>query len=194
LSLRLHDYVLSAECYTVRLMLALLALPHTKIAVDVYPGGAQAPVLEDGDATLSEPGLILAYLARQYDRSRTWLPAEGGEDIAKWLTFAALDLSALNEARRIAVLGQPGDLDVANAKGRVALRKLEDHFTQQRLADNDWVVGTTPTIADIAIFPAVMLSHDSGIGHEDYPAINLWQRRLRKLPGFVGMPGIPDYF
>ena len=50
------------------------------------------------------------------------------------------------------------------------------------------------TIADIAVFPPAMLSHDSGIGHEDYPAINLWQRRLRKLPGFIGMPGIPDYF
>ena len=34
----------------------------------------------------------------------------------------------------------------------------------------------------------------AGIGHEDYPAINLWQRQVRKLPGFIGMPGVPDYF
>ena len=44
------------------------------------------------------------------------------------------------------------------------------------------------------IFAPVMLSHDAGIGHEDYPMINLWQRRVRRLEGFVTMPGIPDYF
>jgi glutathione S-transferase len=55
-------------------------------------------------------------------------------------------------------------------------------------------VGDKASIADIAVFPAVALSHDSGVGQEDYPAINLWQRRVRKLRGFVGMPGVPDYF
>jgi glutathione S-transferase len=71
---------------------------------------------------------------------------------------------------------------------------IEDHLSDRQLAGKIWTVGDTPTIADIALFPYVMLSHDAGIGHEDYPAINLWQRQVRRLPGFVGMPGIPDYF
>ncbi|MEO7222938.1 MAG: glutathione S-transferase C-terminal domain-containing protein, partial [Devosia sp.] len=74
------------------------------------------------------------------------------------------------------------------------LRLLEDTLTERRIAGRDWLVGPSPTIADIAVFPHVMLSHDSGIGHEDFPAINLWQRRVRRLHGFIGMPGIPDYF
>ena len=190
--LKLHDYVLSPEAYTVRLMLALLGVEHQTIAVDAYPGNAEVPVLEDGETLLRDPGLILTYLARA--GGPEWLPAEAAPDISKWLAFAALDLSALNAARAVAVLDRPGDLDALKLKGRTALRRLEDHLTMRHLAGFDWLVGDTATIADIAVFPAVALSHDCGIGHEDYPAINLWQRRVRKLPGFIGMPGIPDYF
>jgi glutathione S-transferase len=184
--------VLSAESYTVRLMLALLALPHETVAVNVYPGGGEAPVLEDGETVLRDPGLILAYLARSYGPH--WMPDGAAPEIAKWLGFAATDLAAITAARRVAVLGQPGDLEGLNRQGRLALRRIEEHLTLQRIGGADWMTGPTPTIADIAVFPAVMLSHDSGLGHEQFPAINLWQRRVRRLPGFIGMPGIPDYF
>ncbi len=197
--LKLHDYVLSDGCYTVRLMLALLGLDYQRVAVDLYPGNATTPhgdipVLEDGETVVRDPGLILMYLARTHDPSGRWLPQEQAHDIAAWLGFAAFDLQALAEARRVSVLGQRGDLAALNGKGRAALRRVEDHLTDRQLVGGDWLVGAGPTVADIAVFPIVMLSHDSGIGHEDYPAINLWQRRVRRLTGFVGMPGIPDYF
>jgi glutathione S-transferase len=114
--------------------------------------------------------------------------------VSRWLAFAATELVPLADARMVATLGRAGDLAGLNRAGRAALRKIEDHLTLQALEGRDWLAGDGPTIADIAVFPAVALSHDSGIGHEDFPAINLWQRRVRKLPGFVGMPGIPDYF
>jgi glutathione S-transferase len=190
--LRLHDYVLSAECYTVRLMLALLQVPYDRVAVDAYPGTADCPVLIDGEDVHRDPGLILTFLARAHGPD--WLPPNEAQAIAGWLAFAATRLNALAEARRVATMGAEGDLDDLNVKGRDALRRLEDGLTERRLAGCDWLVGTSPSIADIVVFPHVMLSHDSGIGHEDYPAINLWQRRVRKLPGFIGMPGIPDYF
>jgi glutathione S-transferase len=114
--------------------------------------------------------------------------------VSAWLAFAATDLAALRTARKVSILGAPGDLVSLNGAGRAALRRIEDELTIATLEGRDWLAAETPTIADIAVFPAVALSHDSGIGHEDYPAINLWQRRVRRLPGFVGMPGIPDYF
>ncbi len=149
-------------------------------------------MLEDGETILRDPGIILTYLARQY--GPPWLPSEHGPTIARWLAFTATELTALTDARRVAVLGQPGDLMALTRKGRAALRVVEDALTEGRLAGRGWLVGSTPSIADISIFPAVILSHDSGIGHEDFPAINLWQRQVRKLPGFRGMPGVPDYF
>jgi glutathione S-transferase len=190
--LKLHDYVLSAECYTVRLMLALLDLPYEKVAVEAYPGDADCPVLIDGDDAHRDPGLILTFLARAHGRH--WLPPDDAQDIAGWLAFTAIRLRPLADARRVAVIGAEGDLDALNAAGRDAMRQLDDALAERGLAGREWLVGTSPTIADIAVFPHVMLSHDSGIGHEDYPAINLWQRRVRSLPGFIGMPGIPDYF
>ena len=189
---RLHDYVLSAECYAVRLMLSLLGLDYEGVAVDAYPGGAEAPVLETADGALSDPGSILTALAREFDPR--WLPDHGVPMIVRWLAFAATDLAALNAARRMSTLGQPGDFAATSKQGRAALRVLDDALTDGGLEGRDWLVGGTPSIADIAVFPAVALSHDSGIGHEDFPAINLWQRRVRKLRGFVGMPGVPDYF
>ena len=190
--LRLHDYILSPEAYTVRLMLALLDVPHETIAVDAYPGTAEVPVLIDGDTELRDPGLILTYLARAH--GPLWLPGEQAADISHWLAFAMLDLSALNVARRITVLGHSGDLDALHAKGRAALRALEDHLTMRSFEDGIFLAGDRASIADIAVFPAVALSHDCGIGLEDYPAVHLWQRRIRSLPRFIGMPGIPDYF
>lgn len=194
MSIKLRDYVLSPECYAVRLMLSFCLLKYERVAVDMYPGGAEAPVLfdSDTDAELHDAGIILTYLAREYDSQ--WMPAEHGQAVARWLAFAVLELAALNAARRIAAFGAAGDLAVAVRKGRAALRALEDALTERNLGGHDWLVGDRASIADIAVFPAVALSHDSGVGHEDYPAINLWQRRVRKLRGFVGMPGVPDYF
>lgn len=190
--LELHDHVVSAESYTVRLMLALLGRTYQAVAVDAYPGTARAPVLVDGDVRLDEPGLIITHLARRY--GPRWLPQDGAQDVAGWLDFTATGLKALSDARRVAVLGAQGDLAALNMRGRRALRTVEDSLVGARIDGRAWLVGAHPTIADIAVFPHVMLSHDSGIGHEDYPAINLWQRGVRRLPGFIGMPGIPDYF
>jgi glutathione S-transferase len=182
--------VLSSDCYTIRLLLALLGLSYERHAVDMYPGTGSAPVLEMDGARLDDVGTILIALATEHGAH--WLPAEA--DAARWLRFAATDQRPLIEARHVSMLGQPGDLVALNEQARLVLRAIDDHLTLQAMAGHDWLVDDAPTIADIAVFPAVMLSHDSGLGHEDFPAINLWQRRVRKLPGFVGMPGIPDYF
>ncbi|RYE09842.1 MAG: glutathione S-transferase family protein [Hyphomicrobiales bacterium] len=190
--LELHDYVLSPEAYAVRLMLALLDVPYAALAVDAYPGNAEVPVLFDGETELRDAGLILTYLARAH--APDWLPPDHAADISQWLAFAALELSALNAARRVTVLGRPGDLDALRTKGRAALRRLDDHLTMRGFDGYNFIVGERASIADIAIFPAVALNHDCGIGLEDYPALNLWQRRIRALPRFIGMPGIPDYF
>jgi glutathione S-transferase len=205
---KLYDYVLSGSCYKVRLMAALLGVRYETRSVDFYPGrehkGAemlalnplgQLPIFEDDGVILRDAQAILCHLANRCDPAGTWLPRDQRfGPIMMWLSFAGGELMAISGARMVSMLGYPGDLDELRRKGRAALRVLEDHLTDRALAGSPWVVGDSPTIADIALFPYTMLSHDAGIGHEDYPAINLWQRRVRKLPNFIGMPGIPDYF
>jgi glutathione S-transferase len=197
---KLYDYVLSDGCYKVRLLLSLLGVAYTSQAVDFYPGreheseafralnpAGDLPVLEDDGAILRDAHAILVHLARKHDPD--WLART-----PRWLDFAGSDMASLAEARLVSLLGLPGDLAALRKSGRRALRALEDHLGDRMLAGKDWVEGERASIADIALFPHVALSHDAGIGLEDYPALNLWQRRVRRLPGFVGMPGIPDYF
>lgn len=197
---RLYDYVLSDACYKVRLMLSLVGIAYEVVAVDVYPGrehegaafralnpAGDVPVYEDGALRLRDPRVILRHIAGRQDRN--WLPE--GE---VWLEQSTELMAPLSQARLVNLLGAPGDLEALRRAGRRALRRLEDHLTDRHLGGFGWVAAPRPSIADIALFPHVALSHDAGIGLEDFPALDLWQRRVRRLPHFVGMPGIPDYF
>ena len=207
--LKLHDCLLSGSCYKVRLLLAMLALDYENQAVDFYPGRehkregflalnplGQLPVLEDDGLVLRDAQAILCHLANKFDLGGTWLPRnpELFGSVMAWLSFAGGELMSISGARLHDMLGYDLDAEKLRKSGRAALRVLDDHLADRGFQGGGWLVGTHPTIADLACFPYVALSHDCGIGLEDYPAINLWQRRVRKLPGFVTMPGVPDYF
>lgn len=205
---KLYDYVLSGSCYKVRLLLAMLGVKYESRPVDFYPGKehkraellalnplGQIPIFEDDGLVLRDAQAILAHIANKYDASGSWLPRdERFGPVMMWLSFAGGELMAISGARMIAMLSYPGELAPLQVKGRAAMRVLDDHLADRALEGDEWIVGGTPTVADVAMFPYVALSHDAGIGHADYPAVNLWQRRVRKLPGFVGMPGVADYF
>ncbi len=204
----LHDFELDENCYKVRLLLAALGLTVRRVAVNMLPGAEQTrppllllnplgtlPILENGALALRDAEAILAYLAVRYDPARLWLPAEPGGFSATmaWLVFAARDLHAAVLARRHAMFDEPADGPAVGAAARRAFRIMEDHATARRLAGADWFVGDGPTLADIALFPSFALSRDFGVEHEAYPALRRWARRVRTLPGFTTMPGIPDY-
>ena len=207
--LKLYDYVLSGSCYKVRLLLNFLGLAYDTESVDFYPGKqhrnaaflglnplGQLPVLDDDGLVLRDAQAILCHLANAYDPTARWLPRDPQSfgPTMVWLNFAGGELMAISAARMIAMLNYPGDLDLFVTRGRAALRVLDDHLTDRAIAGKLWVSSDRPSIADVALFSYVALSHDCGIGHEDYPAIALWQRQFRMLESFISMPGVPDYF
>jgi glutathione S-transferase len=159
--------------------------------VSLNPVG-DLPMLVDGDVVLTDLPAMLFHLCRRYDPAGRWR----GDDVevGRWIAFAAGPLGSVSRARASIAFGAPGDRETLLAEARAALRTIEDQLTGNTLIGLSFIAAKEPTLADIAVFPAVALSHDCGIGHEDYPAINLWQRRIRRLPRFVTMPGIPDYF
>ena len=209
----LYDFALDENCYKVRLLLGMLGLDVKTVPVDMVPGAEQTrpplrdknplatlPILEhrDGEATivLREAEAILAYLARRYDPEDLWLPqgAAAFAETMAWLVFATRDLDVAVRARRAALWGEPGDEVALRAATTTGLRAMEDHMTRRGFDGLVWFVAEGPTIADIALFPAFALSRDIGIDHESFPALRRWMRRVRSLPGFSAMPGIPDYF
>lgn len=207
--IRLYDYVLSGSCYKVRLFLSILGIEYEPVAVDYFPGRAhrqpdfleinplgQLPVLEDGDLRLRDAQAILVYLAGKYDADRSWYPEDPETQgaIAMWLAFAGGELMNASAARLHDMLNYDFDIDKARAGAHAALRVLDDHLTDVEIGGGDWIVGTAtangPTVADIACFPYVALSGDGGISLDDYHAVRRWMSRVKRLPGFVVMPGI----
>jgi glutathione S-transferase len=200
----LHDWELCAESYAVRLGAALMGVALSRRPVDVVPGRetsgaafralspfARLPVLQDGPVVLRTAQGALWHLARRH--APGWLPPAQEGRIADWLAFAARDLWPALSAREAALLEQPTPFADASQAARAGLRMLEAHLVEQGFAGRRWVEGDTPTIADVALFPAVGLSVDFGVVLEDYPALRQWSRRVRRLPGFVAMPGIPEF-
>lgn len=185
----LYDYILSPDCYAVRLMAALNGVRLETVAVDFYPGNEQQgpafreinsagtiPVLVDGALTLTEPVAILLHLAEGWRGSATE---------AEWLARSRHFAATLGAARAHDMLCQPGDIDALRRDGVMWLRILE-----AALFEAPFLAGDRVTVADIAVFPHVALAPDGGVSLDSYPRIRLWMRAIRALPGFIEMPGI----
>ena len=192
----LYDYVLSASCYKVRLMAALLDKALQLRAVNFHPARAHRspemlalnpkgtlPILEEGDLILTDSADMLRHLTRDH-------PAWRSDADAGWLAFAAGLNDSLGLARLHDILGYDADIDRVRREGTIALRKLEERLAEQRFDGLTFLTGARPTIADIACFPNTALAPDGGVSLDRYPSIRLWMRAIRSLPGFIEMPGI----
>ena len=191
----LYDYVLSASCYKIRLMAALLGQELTLKAVNFHPArehkspemlalnpAGTLPVLVDGDLILTDSVQILRYLTREAPQWST--------DNDRWFDFAATLNDTLGLARLHDILGYEADIDAARTQGVAALRLLEAALTDRRFDGGIFLTGPHATIADIACFPNTALAPDGGVSLDPYPSIRLWMRAIRSLPGFIEMPGI----
>ena len=200
----LFDYVLSPSCYKVRLMAALCGVPLDIRPVDFHPGqehrGAELmalnpfgsiPILADDDLILTETAAMLVYLAAL--SAPAWLgegTPGGSARVQQWLVVAQRLTATLGGARLHEMLARPGDLAVLQAAGTEGLRALEAGLVEQRLRGLPFLAAARPTIADVACFPYVALAPDGGVPLDPYPAIRMWLRAIRSLPGFIEMPGI----
>jgi len=204
----LYNYELDESCYKVRLALSMHGLTWQTVAVNAFPGEEQRttpflamnplgklPILRQGDLILHGTEAILTYLARSHDASGKWLPPDGADfaKVMQWLVFSASELAVTIDARKKALFDAPGNEVALQASSRKVLRIMDDHMIARGFQGADWFAAGHATIADIALFPAFALSRDFGIDHDEYAALRRWARRFRALPGFMTMPGIPDY-
>lgn len=199
----LYDYVLSGNCYKVRLLASLLKVELNCEAIDFHPGMEhrssefrklnpleELPVIRDGDLVLRDAQAILVHLASRYAEQDIWYPRTEAGTVQQWLGFADLLTRTASAARLHDMLGFKLDVEAARAGARRAFRILDDHLTERELAGNKWLVGEHPTIADIACFPYVALAQDGGLPLHDYAAIRHWIMHIKKLDNFITMPGI----
>ncbi len=205
--MKLYDYVLSVNCYKQRLLLAILDVPYELVPIDFYPGwehkGAafrkinplgHIPVIDDDGYILRDAHAILIYLARKYDPTGTWYPTDDPQllgEVSSWLAFAEGTTNTASAARLHVNLGYDFDLQAAQAGAHRLFRVLDEHLWFREREGLGWVASAaSATVADIALFPDVVLSEEGGISREDYPALRRWTERVQRLPRFVAMPGI----
>jgi len=195
-SMRLYDYAASANCFKVRLLLALLGVAYERVPVDIFAGdtltdayGAinparETPVLElDDGRTLPESAAILAYLAD----GTPFLPddAFGRAQVLRWLVYEQTAVvPAIGGLRFRLVTGRlaPGDPEEQRRReaGLEVLALLDDE-----LAAGPFLVGARATIADVAVYGYVHVAGEAGYDLSAFRAVEAWLARITALPGYV---------
>ncbi len=203
----LYDYELSGNCYKLRLMMSFLGLAYKTVPVDFYPGRehksewflklnplGQLPVIEDDGLVLRDAQAILVYIASKYDPAGTWYPRDDPAligEISQWLAFADGITSTASAARLHDDFFYELDVDAARAGAHRLFRILDEHLWFGERRGHEWICrAASPTIADVACFPYVILSEEGGVSRQDYPAIRRWCDRFKHIPGFVVMSGV----
>jgi glutathione S-transferase len=196
-NIKLYRHALSGHSHRAQLLLSLLGLDAEMVDVDLAAGEhkqaaflarnrfGQVPVLEDGDTRIADSNAILVYLAEQYDAGNTWLPVDpvAAAEVQRFLSTAAGQIAHGPAAARLvnvfgAALDQKRAIEVAHS----VLGVLESH-----LDGREWLVGSNPTIADVANYAYIAHAPEGDVSLENYPNVQAWLGRIAALPGFVPM-------
>ena len=196
MTLRLHDYHASGNCYKVRLLLAQLGREYERVPTDIFGGDTlsdeygrlnpvrETPVLEqDGAEPLPESNAILVHLAEGTEL----LPSDPHEraQVLRWLFWEQSEvIPGIAGLRfRLQTGRLPADDPRAEARragGRAVLGVLEGH-----LSERDWMVGGRYSVADISLYAYMHVAHEAGFELADYPAVQGWLARVEGTPGFM---------
>ncbi|NEQ42944.1 MAG: glutathione S-transferase family protein [Leptolyngbya sp. SIOISBB] len=196
---RVYGDMLSGNCYKIKLLMQWLGLEHEWIHVDIMASethtdsflsmnaNAKIPVLElDTNQYLWESNAILNFLAE----GTPYLPASGlpRARVLQWQFFEQYSHEPYIAVARYLnkYLGLPSDrVEEYHAKqtgGHKALTVMA-----QQLSQSPFLVGSSPTIADISLFAYTHVAHEGGFTLESYPSIQQWISRIKALPNYVEM-------
>lgn len=189
----LFDNALDADAYPVRMLLAALRLDCERVTIDSSPlalrgHGPRGPVLEDGADRVTGAAAVLRHLAARH--APHWLPGPGDS----WLAALTSPRFAPRQARLLALFTEAGAPPGLVEEAAHRLQDMDDHLTLGEFDGQHWFAGNRPTVVDLAAFGPAALSNDYGVAHDPFPALRRWITRVRTLPGFAAMPGIPQFY
>ncbi|MBU3018428.1 glutathione S-transferase [Paraglaciecola agarilytica] len=194
-AIKIHSFPLSGHAQRVELFANIAGIAHDVINVDLAGGEhkrapflalnptGQVPVLEDGDVVITDSNAILVYLARKY--APIYLPTDAvlEAQIQKFLSLAAGEIAfGPCNARLITVFNAPHDADFAIATANKVLAKLDAH-----LEGRTFLVGDSPSIADIAIYTYTAHAPEGNVSLTEYPNVRRFLANVEALNGFKPM-------
>lgn len=192
----IHSFPLSGHAHRVELFASLAGINHEVRNVDLANGEhkkepfislnptGQVPTIEDGDIVISDSNAILVYLARKYAPAYLPQDLELEAQVQKFLTLAAGELAfGPAAARLINVFNAPIDHEFTKVVSQKVLTKLEAH-----MINRDFLVGNSPTIADVAIYSYTAHAPEGDISLSPYPNVRRLLANIESLSGFKAMP------
>lgn len=196
----LYNSAVSGNCYKVRLLFAHLGIDYEVREVDVVDrskrpdilGGLnpalRVPTLVLGDGRpLAESGAILWYAG---EGSR-FVPADryARAQVLQWMFFEQYEHEpAIAVARFLIAYSQLPREQYESRLPRLwadSVRALET--MERHLAEREWFVGDSMTLADIALYAYTHVAEEGEIDLGGYPAVGRWLDRVAAEPGHVSM-------
>lgn len=151
----------------------------------INPNG-KVPALQDGARTLWEANAIMCQLSDNVGAD-FWPHDERQIDIMRWLSwdmhyFTRHGATLWFEREIKPLLGGVADenaIDEAETSLKFHARVLDDH-----LADRQYVVGQSVSVADFALAAALPYATSSRLPLDDFAHIRRWHGRLNELDGW----------
>lgn len=177
--------------------MSILDVPFELVEIDMYGGEhkrepylslnpfGQMPALEDGDFHVADSHACLVYVARQYDASGSWLPADAESEarVAEWLAKSANEIHQGPWMKR-AKVRRPDAITLADEE----IDARCDHvlgIMDRHLASRDWLALPHPTIADLSCYGPISILDVSGYDTGRWKAVRAWMVRIAALPGAI---------
>jgi glutathione S-transferase len=198
MSCTVYGTAASGNCHKVRMALDILGEPYEWREIDILKGESRTPeflamtpigkvpvLAIDTTTFLPESNAILWYLGE----GSALVPGErlARARVLQWMFFEQYSHEpAIAVARFIRCFLKNAEdprLTELTKRGDAALGVMERH-----LAANDYFVGDTLTIADLALFAYTHKAADGGFDLARYPAVSAWLARCRQHRGVTDMP------
>ncbi len=203
---KLYCFAQSGNAFKVALMLNLCGAKWEPRFVDFFNGETrtpayradvnemgEVPVLEHAGKRLSQSGVILDYLASTFERFG-WKDETERREILRWLLWDNHKLTSYIATLRYFIqFMKTGETPVTEfLRGRI---KGSLGILDLQLKKQQFVVGSTPSIADFSLCGYLFWPDEFGVSWSDHPHIGAWLERIKALPGWVHpyelMPGYP---
>ncbi|WP_027259318.1 glutathione S-transferase family protein [Leisingera aquimarina] len=207
MTIKLHCFGESGNSYKAALALELSGLAWEPVFVDFFSGAArteefrdftpmaEAPVLVDGDLTLSQSGAIQQYIT---DKTGKFGGApEDKYEVLRWVLWDNHKMSSQAGMTRFLINflpekhRPPGVIAFMQGRLKAAYATLEHH-----LKGREWIAGSELTNADISCCSYLYYPEPFGFDRAEWPNIDAWLTRISAVPGWKHpydlMPGNPS--
>ena len=195
----LYEFATSGNCYKLRLAMSNLRVDFKRVSIDITKGeshteeflkmnpNGNVPVLETPDGKyLPESNAALWYLAD----GTTLMPESKFEQaqVLQWMFFEQYSHEPFIATSRYWVQILKAEekykvqLDEKRPKGYAALDIMEQHLDKQ-----PYFVGSSYSIADIALYAYTHIAHEGGFNLNSYNAINRWIKRIEQTSNYLSI-------